>query len=189
MADAAGSLPGMPAAAAGVLLSLLLVHAGLGAIDTLYNHEWRERLPTRPEAAGELRLHALRSLHFATLFAALAWWDWTGAWALAPLAVVASEYAITVVDSLAEDRSRRLSATERVTHMLLSLNTGLYAAVLAWIALGAWWPLADGVRAAGHPRWLSLPLTAAAAGALAWALRDALASRRMARQARLVARA
>ena len=53
-------------------LWLLLVHGALGGFDTFYNHEWRERLPRRPEAATELALHSARSWAFALMFTGLA---------------------------------------------------------------------------------------------------------------------
>lgn len=56
-----------------IALCLLLVHGALGAFDTFYNHEWRERLPSRPSAATELALHSARSWIFALTFAGLAW--------------------------------------------------------------------------------------------------------------------
>ena len=40
-----------------IALWLLLLHGGLGAIDTFFHHEWLERLPERPAAGTELALH------------------------------------------------------------------------------------------------------------------------------------
>src|SRR5438270_4409376 len=95
-------------------LCILLVHAVLGGFDTVVNHEWREHLPRRPEAAPELALHAMRSLMFAVIFAGCAWLEWQGAWGWAMLGLMAAEFAVTLVDSVVEDRTRRLSALERV---------------------------------------------------------------------------
>jgi hypothetical protein len=154
----------------------LLVHAALGAVDTFYNHEWVERLPKRREAHHELRLHAWRSLAFVGLFMGAAWFEWSGAlWIVLPL-LVTLEYAITLVDSVEEDRYRRLKPFERVNHMLLALNTGCYATLITWQAVAIWRvgrtalvPAASGVIG-----WL---LTLAAAGVAAWTIRDALAAR------------
>jgi hypothetical protein len=42
-------------------LWLLAIQGVIGAFDTLYYHEWRARLPARPEITrAELRLHAAR---------------------------------------------------------------------------------------------------------------------------------
>jgi hypothetical protein len=163
-----------------VALCLLLLHAGMGAFDTFVNHEWRERLPRRPEAAPELALHSLRSAHFALIFAGAAWFEWHGAWGWALIAVMASEYLVTIVDSVVEDRTRRLGAVERVNHMLLALNTGAYMAFLAWQVATRWDDLPTNLVAAHHSAWLTVPLTLAAAAVLAWTLRDAWAARRMA---------
>src|SRR4051812_12453181 len=112
-------------------LCFLLVHAVLGGFDTLVNHEWRDHLPSRREAAPELALHALRSLMFAVIFAGCAWLEWHGLWGWAMLGLMAAEFAVTLVDSVVEDRTRRLSGLERVNHMLLGLNSGLYMALFA----------------------------------------------------------
>ena len=107
------------------VLALLLVQAALGAFDTVFSHEWRERLPSQPWAARELRLHAVRSTLFAAIFLGNAWFEWHGGWGWAMFAVMAVEYLVTTVDSVVEDRTRVLSAVERSNHMLLALNTGL----------------------------------------------------------------
>ena len=163
-----------------VVLCLLLVHAGLGAFDTFFNHEWRERLPHRPEAAGELALHSLRSAHFALIFGGVAWLEWHGAWGWAMLGVMALEYAVTIVDSIVEDRTRRLSTVERTNHMLLAINTGLYMAFFAWHVATRWADLPSGLTAARHSPWLVAPLTLCAAAVLVWMVRDARAAHRLA---------
>src|SRR5437879_6400486 len=108
-----------------VALAFLIVHAGLGGFDTFVNHEWHDHLPRRPAAARELALHATRSLMFAAIFVGAAWLEWRGAWGWAMLALMAAEFAVTLADSVVEDRARRLSALERVNHMLLALNSGV----------------------------------------------------------------
>jgi hypothetical protein len=163
-----------------VVLCLLLVHAGLGAFDTFFNHEWQERLPHRREASVELALHSLRSAHFALIFGGVAWLEWHGAWGWAMLGVMALEYAVTIVDSVVEDRTRRLSTVERVNHMLLAINTGLYMAFFAWHVATRWGDLPSGVTLARHPAWLVAPLTLCTAAVLVWMVRDALAARRLA---------
>ena len=162
-----------------VVLCLLLLHGGLGAFDTFFNHEWQERLPRRPEAAGELALHSLRSAHFAVIFGGVAWLEWHGAWGWVMLAVMALEYAVTIVDSVVEDRRRRLSAVERVNHMLLAVNTGFYMALFAWHVATRWQALPSGVTLAQHPPWLVAGLTVCTAAVLVWTGRDAIASWRL----------
>jgi len=162
-----------------IVLCLLVVQATLGAIDTFASHEWRERLPHQAWAARELALHSMRSALFAAIFFGVAWFEWHGAWAWAVVAVMLVEYLVTTLDSVVEDRTRVLAAFERTNHMLLALNTGLYLAFTLLQLQAAWLGLPSAVVAAQHPLWLSLPLTASALAAAAWAVRDALASHRM----------
>jgi len=161
------------------LLCLLVLHAALGALDTIVSHEWRERLPQQPWAGRELALHSLRSLLFVVIFYGLAWYEWHGAFGWLIVAVVLAEYAITIGDSVVEDRTRRLSTLERVNHMLLALNTGVYASVLAVLVARDWRHPPTGIVAADHPPVLVALLSVAAAAVAAWAVRDGLASLRM----------
>ena len=54
-----------------LVFSLLTVQTLLGALDTLWNHELVERLPSRRAARVELALHAAREFVYVFLF--LAW--------------------------------------------------------------------------------------------------------------------
>src|SRR4051812_17220291 len=74
-----------------IALCLLLLHGALGAFDTFVNHEWREHLPSRPEAATELALHSGRSWAFALMFTGLAWFEWHGLWGWLLLGLVGFE--------------------------------------------------------------------------------------------------
>jgi hypothetical protein len=165
------------------LLSLLVLHAGLGAVDTIVSHEWRERLPHQPWAGRELALHSLRSLLFVAIFYGLAWYEWRGVFGWLIVAVVLAEYAITIGDSLVEDRTRRLSILERVNHMLLALNTGVYASLLALLVATDWRHAPTRLVPAHHPPLLVAMLTFAAAAVAGWAVRDGLASFRMRKRA------
>ena len=159
-----------------VLLSLLVLHAALGAVDTFVSHEWREHLPDRPGARVELALHSLRSLLFVVIFLGLAWCEWHGAFGCVIVAVVLAEYAVTIADSIVEDRTRRLSAFERTNHMLLALNTGLYTALLV-LQVGTDWRHAPTALVSAHrPLVLVATLTLAGVAVGAWAVRDGLAS-------------
>jgi hypothetical protein len=166
-------------------LGLLLVHGALGAFDTFFNHEWVERLPSRPEAATELLLHSARSWVFVPIFGGLAWLEWHGAWGWLLLGLMGLEYAITLVDSVVEDATRTLTPIERVNHMLLGLNTGLYAAFTALQVAARWGREPTALVPAEHGivSWL---LTACALAILAWALRDGVAALRQRRREALV---
>ena len=161
-------------------LCLLLLHGVLGAFDTFYNHEWRERLPHRPAAAHELALHSARSWAFAVMFTGLAWFEWHGLWGWLLLALIGLEYAVTIFDSVVEDRTRTLSAIERTNHMLLGLNTGLYAAFIG-IEVIARWGLQPTALAPVRYGLLSWALSACAAALVVWAIRDGWASLRLRR--------
>lgn len=170
-------------AAIEIALCLLLVQGALGAFDTFYNHEWRERLWSRPEAGIELALHSGRSWVFAIVFAGLAWFEWHGLWGWLLLGLVGLEYAITTVDSVVEDRTRTLSATERTNHMLLALNTGLSAAFIAIEVVSDWARRPTALLPVAHGL-LSWLLSACAAAIVLWAIRDGVAARRLGAAAR-----
>ena len=164
---------------------ILVVHGLLGGFDTLYNHEWDARLPYRPNAAHELKLHAGRSALYALIFPGLAWFEWHGA-AVALLALlVITEFTISLVDSVVEDDTRRLSATERVVHLILGVTTGAWAGFVFHTAINSWWSQPTGFSATGYGRvsWL---LTAFGAAVAISAVRDALAARRLDREARFL---
>lgn len=162
-----------------VALVLLLVHGALGAFDTFYNHEWVERLPSRPSAATELALHSARSAVFVVTFAGLAWFEWHGAWGWVALGIIALEYIVTLCDSVVEDRTRKLSAIERTNHMLLGLNTGLYAAFVGAQVVTRWQHEPTALVATHYPV-LSWLLTACAAAIVVWTVRDGRAAWRQA---------
>src|SRR5262245_1098104 len=155
---------------------LLVTQILLGGFDNLWHHELKERLPAKREARVEIALHSGRELCYALLFAGLAWWEWRGAWAAAVAALLVIEICVTLADFVVEDRTRRLPKTERVLHTVLAINFGALLAVLAPTLL-AWARLPTAIARVdyGLASWL---LTSAAAGVLAWSVRNALAARR-----------
>ena len=159
-----------------ILAVLLVTQIALGGLDSLWHHELGERLPGRREARVELALHSGRELCYALLFAGLAWWEWHGAWTVAVAVLLAAEVCVTLADFIVEDRTRRLPGLERVLHTVLAMNFGALLAALAPTLL-AWTRLPTGVTRVDHgiASWL---LTAAAAGVLAWSVRNALAASR-----------
>lgn len=160
-----------------LLLYLLAAQGVLGAVDTLLNHELLERLPRRPEARREIGLHSIREALYAVLFAGLGWFEWHGPLALAAGALLVAEIAVDALDEWTENRIRVLPQNERVLHMILTLNLGAIALVLAF-TLVAWHaqPTALVVREHGWPSWLLLLLGASSA---AWSVRDFIAWRRL----------
>lgn len=159
----------------------LLLHGVLGAIDVLVNHELLAKLPARRDAAEEEGLHAARELIFACLFASIAWCEWQGAWAWWIAALLLAEVLVTARDVVVEGDIRVLPASERVLHLLLFMNLGALV-VLGAIMLG-WWHAGGTALMRVDYGWASWVLTAMAAGAFTWAMRDGLAAARLARPA------
>ncbi len=158
---------------------LITVQALLGAWDNLWNHELGARLPRKYAARRELALHSARGLLYAPVFLACAWLHVTGALAVLLLALLALELLITLADFVEEDRTRTLSASERVLHTLMALN---YGVLLTWL-VPMWWLAAAAPSALvwterGPWSWL---LSVFAFGAAAWGVRDGLAAWRLAR--------
>ena len=162
-------------------LWLLAVQGAIGAFDTLYYHEWRARLPALHGARPELRLHALRALVYAVLFAALPRVEWRGAWAYVLGALLAAEIFITLRDFVVEDDVRAplggVFAGERTTHTVMAI---IYGAMLANLlpALDAWRRAETALapHAEAVPSELVWLLTLMAVGVAASGLRDAYAA-------------
>jgi len=158
-------------------LWLLLAVALLGALDTLWYHEWRGRLPGRQGAQRELRLHAGRDFAYGLLFLALGWGRPAGALVWVLLAVVLLEVVITLVDFVEEDRNRPLAAGERVLHTAIAIVYGSFLASLlplAWAWAGL--PAAYHVDPLGPWSWL---FSALSLGVFGSGVRDLLAARRL----------
>ena len=161
-----------------IVLPFLLVAQGvMGAIDTLLNHEFLEGLPHRRGARGELRLHAMREALYAALFLGFAWFAWHGAFAPLLGVLLAAEAVVMLSDELLENRLRVLPQNERALHVLLTVNFGAIAALLVPILM-EWWTRPTGVAPAHHG-WASWALSLLSVPAIAWAVRDGLAVRRL----------
>ncbi len=154
------------------LLIIFAVQGLLGAFDTIYHHELTQRLPWRQTAARELKLHGVRNFFYSIIFLSLAWVAWNGifAWVFAAMLVV--EVIITLMDFVEEDQTRKLPATERVTHTILALNYGIILALLAPI-LWQWsqQPTSFTALNSGILSWI---MTLYATGVFIWGWRDLL---------------
>lgn len=155
---------------------LISLQVAMGAFDTLYHHEFTERLAWRPGQAQELKLHGVRNLLYAAFFLVIGWIELHGLWAALLCAVLAVELVITLADFVEEDRTRLLPASERVTHTLLTLNYGAVLALLMPLLLARTGE-ATGLAWTAHGVWSGLAL-AAAGGVAVFGVRDLLASRR-----------
>lgn len=111
-------------------LYLLVFQAILGGFDVLWNHEYQEKLPQQPSAALEQKIHGVRELFYAFVFFGLASFEWHGYWAILLSVLLVIEMILTAWDFIIEDQTRRLSAVERTTHLILSMNGGAFIALL-----------------------------------------------------------
>jgi uncharacterized protein (TIGR01777 family) len=158
------------------LWTLILVQIAMGGFDTVYHHELTQRLAWRPAQRRELALHAVRNLLYAALFLAFGWSEPRGAWAGLIIAILAIEVIVTLADFVEEDATRRLPASERINHALLTLNYGAILALLLPVMFG-WMAEETTLRLANHgvPGAIA---TVAAIGVLLFGARDIYASRR-----------
>ena len=162
-----------------IVFALITTQALLGAVDNLWHHEITERLPVKRSAAVELVLHSARELIYAFVFVGLAWFRWQGVWIALIATVMLIEVAVTLLDFIVEDQTRRLPPFERVLHTLLAVNFGAVLAMLGPV-LTRWWSLPSAVIPVyyGPISWV---FTVFGAGVLAWSLRNAMAVARLRR--------
>ena len=159
-----------------LLWTLVALQIAMGAFDTLFHHELTERLAWKPSQKWELRLHGVRNLIYAALFALIGWAEPKGGLAVVLMVFLAVEVFVTLMDFVEEDRTRRLPASERITHTLLALNYGAILMLLLPL-LARWAAAPTQLVPASNGLW-ALMATAAAAGVFVFGLRDLLASRR-----------
>src|SRR5262245_65906292 len=119
-----------------LLWTLIAVQLALGLFDIVYHHEMMERLAWRSSQRREVKLHGARNLAYAVLFLALGLSELKGVWAMLVIAVLAAEIIITLTDFVEEDLSRKLPASERVTHTLLAINYGAFMTVIGTVLVG-----------------------------------------------------
>lgn len=158
-------------------LSLLIVQGCLGAFDTLWYHEWQQRLPTRRLAGRELLLHATRDFAYAIVFGSLAWVQWRGALAWLLIAVLAAEIVITLWDFIEEDLRRPLPPGERVMHTIMGIVYGAFLARLT-PELWDWMSQSSGFVFVSYG-WISWLMSAMAVGVFVSGIRDLAASFRI----------
>ncbi len=158
------------------LWSLIILQMAMGAFDIAYHHELTERLAWRPTQQRELALHGVRNLLYAVLFVVFGWFEPHGAWAVAVMAILAVEIVITLADFVEEDASRKLPASERITHTFLAINYGAILVLLLPVLLG--WAAQDtSIESVSHGV-LSAIATAAAIGVTGCGMRDFHTARR-----------
>lgn len=163
-----------------IVFAILFAQIVMGALDNFWHHELAARLPQRASARHELTLHAAREGIYGVLLLALSWLHFSGAWVLLPAVLMVAEVAITCADFVEEDRTRRLPPFEAVLHTLLAVNYGALLAALGALFAKAWaQPPGIAFVSYGLPSWF---FTLAGLGVLAWAVRNAIAVRRLGRE-------
>jgi uncharacterized protein (TIGR01777 family) len=155
---------------------LITLDMMLGAFDIFYHHELTERLAWRPSQARELRLHGARNILYAVLFAGIGWTVVHGVFAMAVMALLVAEVLITLIDFVEEDVSRKLPASERVTHALLALNYGAILVLLFPVLLD-WARQPTAILPAWHGLW-SVWMGVASVAVFVLGLRDLAAASR-----------
>jgi hypothetical protein len=155
-------------------LLLLLIHGCLGAVDTLFYHEYRLRLPCHLVAQRELRLHACRDFVAAVIAGSLAWLTWNGLWAWVLMALCLSVIGLTLGDFIQEARTRTVPAGEWALHAVMAL---VYGGVLAELLPEGirWATLPTGFQMQSYGLWSDL-LTATAVGVFISGLPDMVPS-------------
>jgi hypothetical protein len=152
------------------VIYLLIFQGMLGGYDVLWNHEWKEKLPTKPTAALEQKIHGIRELFYAVVFIGLAWREWNGIWAWVLLSVIVIEVILTAWDFVIEDKTRVLSPNERIAHLILSMTGGAYVALLIPVLLDwSYFPSELISIEYGLRSWV---LTIFGIGVFAWGIRD-----------------
>ena len=116
-------------------MSLMMMQGILGAIDTIYYHEYRYRLPAyAQEAYLELRLHGWRDLIYGVFFLSLPRWQWSGYWAWLLALLMIAEIVITLIDFVIEREVRHpwggLAAGELCMHAVMAILYGAFIITL-----------------------------------------------------------
>ena len=151
----------------------------MGGSDTMYHHEFSEKLAWRKSQTHELRLHGIRNIFYAVIFFGLGTIQPGGLWALAIIFGLATEFLITLWDFVEEDLTRKLPASERLLHTVLTANYGIVLALLVPV-LWSFRHNETGLTWTWHGPW-SVMMIFAAIGVLVLGLRDFHASHRLKR--------
>lgn len=159
------------------VLILVTIQGLLGAFDTLYHHEYTEKLPWKESARKELMIHGIRNFFYFVIFISLGWVEWHGIYAYIFGAIFCFELYLTLWDFVVEDQTRKLPATERITHTILTLNYGLVLATFAPILYE--WSFTETAFVGVNHGILSWIATLYALGVLVWTMRDLLSAFRV----------
>jgi uncharacterized protein (TIGR01777 family) len=156
---------------------LIAAQIAMGAFDTLYHHEFTERLAWRQSQGGELKLHAARNLFYAGIFTGLALFQPGGIWAYVLIIALSLEFIITLRDFVEEDLTRKLPVSERLLHTVITANYGAVLALLLPL-LWSYGKAPTGLIPIWY-EWWSLMLLTGALGVIILGARDLHASYRL----------
>lgn len=163
-------------------LAILGIQGVLGAYDNFRNHEFQAGLPLRQSQWLELLLHSAREGLYCVLFPTMAWLEWRGWFAGLLAVIIVAELVVTCWDFVEEDRTRALSANERVLHTVLTLNYGAFLALFVPVLVQwASMPAEIAVVSRGPWSWL---MSIYSVGVLVFGLRELLAGLSHLRQKR-----
>ena len=151
----------------------------MGGSDTLYHHEFSEKLAWRKSQTHELWLHAIRNIFYAVIFFGLGTLQPGGLWAYAIIIGLATEFLITLWDFVEEDLTRKLPASERLLHTVLTANYGIVLALLVPVLWN--WRLSETALVWTWYGVWSVLMILAAIGVFVLGLRDFHASHRLKR--------
>ncbi len=136
-------------------LTIMMLQGLLGAVDTIYYHEYKYRLPVHgPKVRGELRLHAFRDFVYGLLFITLPRLTWQGVFAYFLAALIVLEICITIWDFNIEVVERAdiggVANTERGLHLVMAVVYGFFLAhllpeLIRWSELPSGWGITQGV--------------------------------------------
>jgi hypothetical protein len=110
------------------------------------------------------------------VFAALAWFEWHGALVWVVAAPLLGEVLVSMRDVVVEGNTRVLPVPERILHLFLFMNLGVVI-ILVGLALWDWSALPTGATRVDYG-WASWVLSALAAIAFGWAVRDGMSALR-----------
>lgn len=132
------------------ILILMMLQGILGAIDTVYYHEYVYNLPGHSiQARPELKLHAIRDFLYGTLYLSVPFVAWSGLFAYVLGFIFTMEILITLVDFAIEDTVRipwgGVAKGERTMHTVIALLYGAFSALI-FPHLQAWSILPTGFQ-------------------------------------------
>lgn len=152
------------------VLYIITIHGLLGTFDALWNHEYSAKLPKTESARVELLIHSYRAFLYGLTFIAIGVLELHGLFAWGLLFILVAEVFLTFWDFIEEDKSRKLSGTERITHTIMGMTGGAFLAYLVPVLL-QWANKPNAVMFADRGVFTPV-LIFFGCGALTWAIKD-----------------